>query len=73
MKILEAQGIIDEAAELKRQYIIKSGNAVMRSVSAAYSSNRNKANANEMIDKLLKRFSTEEKYEIMKSAFIHML
>ena len=76
MNFIEAKSITDEAVELKQQMVKKSANAIVKYVAsvmnAAGDKRKKPSDVKKDIDKLLDNFPAEDRYEIMKEAFIAM-
>lgn len=71
MSFITAKSIVDEAAELRNQMATKAADALIKSTNPLVVAGK-KREAMDQMDKLLKDFSMEERWVIMKNVFIMM-
>lgn len=71
MSFVKAKSIVDEAAELRNQMAKKAADALVKCINPIVVSGNKKEGWDKM-DQLLKDFSMEDRYVIMKHVFMMM-
>ena len=71
MGFVTAKSIVDEAVELRNQMVMKAADAFVKSINPIVVANKHDE-ARSKMDQLLKDFSMEERWLIMKEVFIKM-